>query len=152
MLLLVLWWWWWVGPSEASRKFRETGHPSGLIILDFCTRLQLLKSPTTLKVKIVERSIQNNRFCFLELARKSGTMTEAELVVLSQWYEFLERNMTLDLDLIVYLRSTPSVAYQRMKKRNRSEESGAPEIYLERLHNAYEEWLVKQRHGKIEVK
>lgn len=115
------------------------------------TRLQLLKSPTSLKVKIVERSIQNNRFCFLELARKSGTMTEAELVVLSQWYEFLERNMTLDLDLIVYLRSTPSVAYQRMKKRNRSEESGAPEIYLERLHNAYEEWLVKQRHGKIEV-
>ena len=120
--------------------------------LDFRARLQLLKSPTSLKVKIVERSIQNNRFCFLELARKSGTMTEAELVVLSQWYEFLERNMTLDLDLIVYLRSTPSVAYQRMKKRNRSEESGAPEIYLERLHNAYEEWLVKQRHGKIEVK
>ena len=78
-------------------------------------------------------------------------MTEAEHVVLSQWYEFLERNMTLDLDLIVYLRSTPAIAYDRMKKRNRSEESGAPLLYLERLHNAYEEWLVKQRHGKIEV-
>jgi len=115
------------------------------------TRLQLLKSPTTFKVKIVERSIQNNRFCFLELARKSGTMSEAEHVVLSQWYEFLERNMTLDLDLIVYLRSSPAIAYERMKKRNRSEESGAPLLYLERLHNAYEEWLVKQRHGKIEV-
>lgn len=115
------------------------------------TRLQLLKSPTTFKVKIVERSIQNNRFCFLELARKYGTMTEAEHVVLSQWYEFLERNMTLDLDLIVYLRSSPAVAFDRMKKRNRCEESGAPLLYLERLHGAYEEWLVKQRHGKIEV-
>ena len=111
----------------------------------------MLKSPTEFKVKIVERSIQNNRFCFLELARKSGTVSEAEHVVLTQWYDFLHQNMSLDLDLIVYLRSSPAVAYERMKKRNRSEESGAPLSYLEQLHDAYEEWLVKQDHGKIEV-
>jgi hypothetical protein len=32
-------------------------------------RLELLKRPTSCSVKIIERSLQNNRFCFLENAR-----------------------------------------------------------------------------------
>ncbi len=115
------------------------------------TRLRLLKSPTRLGVKVVERSIQNNRFCFLELARRAGTMTEAELAVLAGWYDFLDRTMRLDLDLIVYLRASPEVAYERMRSRARKEEAGAPLVYLEAVHTAYEEWLVEQAHGKVEV-
>ena len=45
------------------------------------TRLQLLKKPTSCSVKIIERSIQNNRFCFLENARREGSLSGSELEV-----------------------------------------------------------------------
>ena len=55
--------------------------------------------------------------------------------------------MDLDLDLIVYLRTRPEVSFERMRSRNRKEESGAPLSYLQQLHDAYEDWLIKKKHG-----
>ena len=52
--------------------------------------------------------------------------------------------MVLDLDLIVYLRTDPDVAYDRMRSRGRTEEAGAPLKYLQLLHEAYEDWLINQ--------
>ena len=49
------------------------------------TRLKILQEPTKARVKIVERSIQNNRYCFLELARKNGSLVGHELDVLNAW-------------------------------------------------------------------
>jgi deoxyadenosine/deoxycytidine kinase len=115
------------------------------------TRLKLLRSDTTKKVKILERSIQNNRFCFLELAKREGTLSDPELSVLYSWYDWLGDSMGLDLDLIVYLRTCPKVAYERMQTRGREEESGAPYKYLENLHQVYEDWLIHQSFGKLDV-
>ena len=64
------------------------------------TRLRLLKNPCTKKVKLLERSIQNNRFCFLELAKREGSLGSQELAVLKSWYEWLDKKMGLELDLI----------------------------------------------------
>lgn len=51
------------------------------------TRLKILEEPSSpnVKVKIVERSIQNNKFCFLELAKKNGSLSSQELEVLNAW-------------------------------------------------------------------
>ena len=95
------------------------------------TRLQLLKKPTTCSVKIIERSIQNNRYCFLENAKKEGSLSGAELETLFSWYDWLNSNIGLPLDLIVYLRTSPEVAYERLKKRGRKEEAGVPLQFLE---------------------
>ena len=95
------------------------------------TRLQLLKKPTNCSVKIIERSIQNNRYCFLENAKKEGSLSGAELDVLISWYDWLNSNIGLPLDLIVYLRTSPEVAYERLKKRGRKEEAGVPLQFLE---------------------
>ena len=46
----------------------------------------------------MERSIQNNRYCFLELAKKNGSLSEQELEVLNAWYDMLESRMNLNLD------------------------------------------------------
>ena len=115
------------------------------------TRLKLLKSSTDKKVKILERSIQSNRHCFLELARRDKTLSEPELQVLYSWYDWLDETVTLDLDLIVYLRTDPEIAYERMRKRNRSEESNAPKELLENLHQVYEDWLINKKVGKLKV-
>ena len=49
------------------------------------TRLQILQKGTDAKIKIIERSLQNNRFCFLKLAKKLGSLTDEELSVLDAW-------------------------------------------------------------------
>ena len=49
------------------------------------TRLEILKAPTVKRVKIIERSIQNNRFCFLELAKRNESLCKEELAVLHSW-------------------------------------------------------------------
>ena len=63
--------------------------------------------------------------------------------------------MYLELDLIVYLRTKPEVAYERMLKRGRAEETGKagpPLAYLEILHRAHEDWLMHQKFGPLKEK
>lgn len=45
-------------------------------------------------------------------------------------------------DLIVYLRTSPETALERVQARNRAEELGVSSEYLSRLHDAHEIWLV----------
>jgi hypothetical protein len=45
-------------------------------------RLELLKRPTTCSVKIIERSLQNNRYCFLENARYGEPLPNRYITVL----------------------------------------------------------------------
>ena len=95
------------------------------------TRLQLLKRPTCCSVKILERSVQSNRFCFLENARREGSLGGAELEVLVSWYDWMDSSIGLPLDLIVYLRTSPGVAYERLRQRGRKEEAGVPMEFIE---------------------
>ena len=111
------------------------------------SRLRLLKHPSKKKIKLLERSIQNNRYCFLELAEREGSLGPSELAVLKSWYEWLDTSMGLELDLIVYLRTSPEVSYNRMCARGRSEENGIPRQFIQSLHNVYEDWLIHKTLG-----
>ena len=118
-------------------------------------------------MKIIERSIQNNRYCFLENAKKEGSLSGAELETLFSWYDWLNSHIGLPLDLIVYLKTSPEVAYERLKKRGRKEEAGVPleflqvrqmvilekqlifNLYLKSLHQSYEDWLINKTSGPL---
>ncbi|XP_023023109.1 deoxynucleoside kinase isoform X2 [Leptinotarsa decemlineata] len=109
------------------------------------TRLKLQTSKpssTSTTVQMFERSIQNNRFCFLELAYRSGYLHGADYSVLDQWYRWIRANEDISLDLIVYLRSSPEVVYERVKERGRPEETGVSLQYLTELHESHERWLM----------
>ena len=56
---------------------------------------------------------------------------------MDSWWQWLDTHMGLDLDLIVYLRTTPDVAFDRMRSRGGKEESGAPLDYIKALHKVY---------------
>ena len=62
--------------------------------------------------------------------------------MLKSWYEFLVLHFAqLIPDLIVYLRSSPESAFERMNSRMRGEESGVSLDYLTEIHDFFEGWL-----------
>ena len=100
-------------------------------------------------VKLMERSIFSARYCFVENMFKSGKMLGCEYEVLDQWFQFLtnpDSDVKLDVDLIIYLKTSPVKALERINVRARSEENKIPLEYLEQLHNLHEEWLLSGKY------
>ena len=40
------------------------------------------------------------RFCFVEMAHNNGQLLDVEYVVLCKWYDWIEQNFDIHLDLI----------------------------------------------------
>ncbi|XP_015366700.1 PREDICTED: deoxynucleoside kinase-like [Diuraphis noxia] len=108
------------------------------------SRLNLQSKTTNKDVQMFERSLQNNRYCFVEMAHDKGLLSSPEYGVMCQWYEYIETNVDIGLDLIVYLRSLPDIVYTRMQRRNRPEERTVKLDYLVDLHEYYEKWLMEK--------
>lgn len=108
------------------------------------TMAQLHMAKTNKPMKIIERSVWSGRHVFAENLLHSGKMAPSEFEVLNAWFEFLKASNRVDLgvDLIVYLRTSPLVAYQRLKSRARSEEKIVSLNYLQDLHDLHEKWLL----------
>nr|XP_035137463.1 thymidine kinase 2, mitochondrial isoform X6 [Callithrix jacchus] len=100
-------------------------------------------NPLMSSVRLMERSIHSARYIFVENLYRSGKMPEVDYIVLSEWFDWILRNMDVSVDLIVYLRTNPETCYQRLKRRCREEEKVIPLEYLEAIHHLHEEWLIK---------
>ena len=59
-------------------------------------------------------------------------MEEAEYLVLSEWCNYLMTapQLNFHIDLIIYLRTSPEIAYERIQNRDRQEENKIPFQYL----------------------
>lgn len=81
-------------------------------------------SSTNTEFKVMERSLYSARHCFVENLWREGKLASSEFGVLCEWFKFLTSSPEIDVgvDLIVYLRTAPEVAWERVKSRARSEE------------------------------
>ena len=83
----------------------------------------------------MERSLFSARHCFVENLHDTGKMCDAEYSVLCEWFDFLASGgaskVDIGVDLIVYLRTSPEVAYERKKARARKEEE-VSKMYMQR--------------------
>ena len=91
----------------------------------------------------MERSLHSSRFVFVEHARRQCHLSGPERAVLSRWFDFLidEGEIDTAVDLFVYLRTSPEIAFERMRSRNRPEERNVTIDYLREIHDLHEEWL-----------
>ena len=82
---------------------------------------------------------------------QTGKMSPSEFEVLDSWFEFLKSCPSVDLgvDMVIYLRTSPEVAYQRLKARARSEEKLVPIEYLRELHDLHEKWLIENKDSSL---
>ena len=76
-------------------------------------------------------------------------MTDAEYTVLSEWFNFLITcpQLNFKIDQIVYLRTDPEVAYERIKKRKRPEEHLIPFAYLQGTFNQFKQVFIFNDNG-----
>ncbi|XP_043840215.1 thymidine kinase 2, mitochondrial [Dromiciops gliroides] len=113
------------------------------------TMLDQHTTPQISPVRMMERSIHSAKCIFVENLYKSGKMPEVDYAVLSEWFDWIVKNINVSVDLIVYLRTSPETCYERLKMRCREEEKVIPLEYLEAIHQQYEEWLIKQTLFKV---
>lgn len=102
-------------------------------------------------VQVLERSVHCDRYCFGKNCFEQGTMTPLEWQIYTEWFSWLVDKYSHRPDGFVYLRTSPSVCYERLLKRNRAEESTVPLSYLEALHTKHEEWLVEKKNVEASV-
>ncbi|XP_073691953.1 thymidine kinase 2, mitochondrial [Garra rufa] len=105
--------------------------------------------PMASPIRMLERSIYSAKYIFVENLYKSGKMPEVDFAVLSEWFEWIIKNIDIPVDLIVYLQTSPQTCYERLKQRCREEEKVIPLEYLESIHNLYEDWLIHHKSFKV---
>ncbi|KAM3606792.1 uncharacterized protein V6R79_023334 [Siganus canaliculatus] len=108
------------------------------------TMLDRHLSPISAPVRMMERSIFSAKYIFVENLFKSGKMPEVDYTVLTEWFDWIITNISLPVDLIVYLQTSPETCHERLKQRCREEEKVIPLDYLESIHQLYEDWLIKR--------
>ncbi len=74
-----------------------------------------------------------------------GTISKLEWDLYQQWFEWLVDNYSQKPDGFIYLRTSPEICYERLKKRAREEESIIAFDYLKLLHDKHEDWLVHKK-------
>lgn len=94
-------------------------------------------------IKIMERSFETAHNCFATLLADLGFITREEFGVIKSWATTIEENNMTNIDLTVYLRTTPDIAFTRLTKRDRKEERNVSLTYLEKLHGLHEEWAAE---------
>jgi deoxyadenosine/deoxycytidine kinase len=111
-------------------------------ILAYITRLRNLlntikENPD--KIIISERSIYTDKNIFAQMLYEQGNLSEIEMKTYSYWFDTFEKETKLDL--VLYVNTGPEECFNRIKKRNRDEESNIPLEYLSHCHNKHLEWL-----------
>jgi len=102
-------------------------------------------------IQILERSVYSDRYCFAKNAFEQGMMNALEWKLYQEWFSWLIDGYVAPYTGFIYLRTEPEVCYERLKKRNRSEERNVALDYLKRIHAKHEEWLVDQEHVQVPV-
>ena len=110
------------------------------------TRIMQNELPSNRPIRLIERSILSSRYCFIENLHQKGLVARSEFAVLDEWFKFLMSNSTIGckVDKIIYLRADPETSFERITKRDRSEESKIPFEYIKDLHNLHEDWLIRR--------
>ena len=92
---------------------------------------------------VYERSPISNRHVFTQLGFEEGRLNELEL----QLFDAMFAKLAWVPDIVIYIRTDPSISMDRMQKRARDCECGVPIEYLQAIHEKHESIF----HGKHDV-
>jgi deoxynucleoside kinase len=103
------------------------------------------------KIKITERSLLSERFVFIEAIKSLNFIDKTQYHILVDWFNLVESKVP-PVNEVIYLRTSPEIAFNRLKLRNRPEEQTVSLEYIQLLFNLYENWLIHQTFGELPFK
>jgi len=109
----------------------------------FITRAQIIQANND-KDFIMERSVYSDKYCFAINCYENGLLNNIEWNLYNSWHKWLTDSLSLGGDAYIYLRTSPEVAYKRIKKRSRDEEMNIPFKYIKEIHDRHDKWLYKR--------
>ena len=107
----------------------------------FITRVQKIANLPKNETSFIERSVFTDRYCFAENLYETGYLNEIEWKLYTDWFSWLGNTFQFKPDLYIYLKTTPEMCFNRLKKRSRNEENNVSLEYLTQLHQRHEKWL-----------
>ena len=129
------------GTSVLELFYREPSkHAFAFQMMAYISRLSLLNEAlkSNYPVIICERSLLCDREVFARMLSDDKIMTDVEYQIYLKWFD--EFSSTLPHHNVVYLRTNPEVAHQRIALRARPGEQISLE-YLQKCHQYHESWL-----------
>lgn len=99
-------------------------------------------------IKIMDRSLYSSIYVFSRVLYENGYISESELEELKTKFENLVNSGNLGDEIVLYIKTTPEVAFNRIKNRGRYEELAVDFDYIKKVHYFYEEFV---RNTKLKV-
>lgn len=96
-------------------------------------------------IVICERSHFTDLYVFAKTLYESRDITDIEWKVYNLWHTTIRKLLNITIDGIIYIKTDPSVCFNRIKIRSRTGEDCIPIEYLQILHEKHDEWLVTGR-------
>jgi len=97
------------------------------------------------KVIISERSVETDKYVFAKMLNDDNHMNNLEYTIYKTWYDTLFPE--IKVKNVIYVRTFPETAYNRMTNRKRKEESSVPKSYIQMVHKYHDEWLTNNESG-----
>ena len=72
--------------------------------------------------------------------------------MLDEWFKFVtspESSVSLNVDLIIYLKTSPEVALTRVRGRQRSEEQEIQLEFFKKMHRLHQDWLIHRNSSMV---
>lgn len=140
------------GVNLLDLMFRDGKRYSGAFQLaSTYSRLKVASELSESKaVRIMERSIFSERYCFLEMMRR-GPLSSAEYALMDRWFHFAIHHFHqfVQPDVLVYLRADVETLKAHIKKRGRPEEANMDPRFLLDVQKCHEDWLFYRNSSSV---
>ena len=93
------------------------------------------------KIIITERSVESDKNVFVKMLHDEKFITDLEYKIYNYWYNNFYPE--IKVKNIVYLRTLPETAYERMCKKSYKKENLITKDYLQMIHKFHDDWLTK---------
>lgn len=93
------------------------------------------------KIIITERSVESDKNVFLKMLYDEKYISDLEYKLYNKWYDYLYPE--IKVKNIVYLRTLPETAYDRMCNKSCNKENLITKDYLQMIHKFHDDWLTK---------
>ena len=102
------------------------------------------------KFLVCERDVYSGVNFFAPLQKQKGNVTDFECTVLHNVIDYNIRHTNTKADVLIYLKTSPEMCMDRVRKRNRNGESKVEFDFLQQLHCRHEQFF-KQYSGDFKI-